>query len=298
MLGGSAVREDGGEKAAARFSELVREGLQYRFHGRDWYLHGPPTGKPIPGFLKPAHSNDISYVELAWYIIELAKAYSWCLAPWGVYGTGQMIALVSEDPTIFAKVSKYLVGSNPGLVVSSYTEEELREKRFKGAIFRAEDENRGHDLWTNARGPTDSALVLAYQSNPALPSQLPANAKLVCELLGHHLQPVLRRWIRVEDENALKECLKGRTVIVTAPGLDERLMWLALQDFGGVANHVNQDPFDFGLQALKTASWIYVPRHDDQGWEAYINRDPAETTRLLEAESLRHSSGFCHKYFC
>jgi len=49
-------------------------------------------------------------------------------------------------------------------------------------------------------------------------------------------------------------------------GLDERLMWLALQDFAAVANLVNEDRLYFGLKVLQTASWIYIPRRDDPGW--------------------------------
>ena len=297
LLPNASIRENGGERSAAHFVELVQEALQYRFHGRDWYLHGVSTGEPAPEALKLAHV-DISFIEVQSYIMKLAEAYSWCLVPWGVYGTGQMIAFISRDPTIFTRVKKYLVESNQDLLVSSYGVEDLKEKRFRGAIFRGEDEHRSQHLWTWGRGNADSALVLTYDSNPPLPSQVPRNAEIICETLGYQFQPVLRRWIRVQDENALAHYLKKRTAIVTAPGLDERLLWLALQDFAEVANFVNEDRLYFGRKALETASWIYIPRHDDQGWEIYINRDQAMTTRFLEGGRLTCVPGFLHKYFC
>jgi len=62
-------------------------------------------------------------------------------------------------------------------------------------------------------------------------------------------------------------------LIVTASGLNEQIMCLALQDFAGVAEHVNRDPLHFGLLALKSASWIYIPTNYDEKWEIYMNQD-------------------------
>jgi hypothetical protein len=103
---------------------------------------------------------------------------------------------------------------------------------------------------------------------------------------------------QVQDEAALLHFVQNDpAVIVTAPGLNERFMWLALQVFAEVAEHVNQDPLHFGLKALETVSWIYIPKSDDGKREIYMNNDPAVTTRFTQCEEMTHAPCFAHQFF-
>jgi len=226
-------------------------------------------------------------------------SYSWSLMPWGVQYTGQMIAFLSSDEAIFAKAAGAFQGAYlRDLHVSSYTEEELREKRFRGAAFHRSGTFRGQGLWKHGRGFSDSALVLNYGSADSKLA-LPHDAEIVCEEPGSQLgNPVIRRWIRVQGEAALIHFVQNDpSVIVTAPGLDERLMWLALQDFAEVADHVNQDTLHFGLKALETVSWVYIPMSDDGRREIYVNNDPVVTTRFTQCDEMTRAPNFAHQFF-
>jgi len=271
--------------------------LHWRFHARDWFLHGHQRGSETITPLKLAHQENVTYVEVLSYVDRLAHSYSWSLLPWGVRYTGEMIAFLSSDEAVFAKITGAFQGHHHDLHVSSYTEEELREKRFRGAAFHRGAEFRGQGLWKHGRGSSDSALVLGSCSIEE-PRKLPPNSEVVCEANGYQFQPILRRWIRVWDEPALLHFVQNDpTVIVTAPGLDERFMWLALQDFADVAEHVNQDPLYFGLKALETVSWVYIPMSDDAKREIYVNNDPAITTRFTQCNEMTHAPYFAHQFF-
>jgi hypothetical protein len=299
ILPDALVREDGDDKPVARFAELVREAATHQVHGRNWYLHGHPTrSEPMPLALQIAHRDDLSYLELASYVEELSSAYSWSLIPWGVPFTGQMLTFVSANETTFEKAIAWIIGdANRDLVVSTYRFEELKEKRFRGAAFHRSADFRGQGLWKHGRGSSESALILNYTSLEN-PRELPPNCEVVCEASGYQFQPILRRWIRVLDEAALLHFVQNDpAVIVTAQGLDERFMWLALQDFGDVAEHVNQDTLHFGLKALETVSWVYIPMSDDGKREIYVNNDPAVTTRFTGCAEMTGAPYFAHQFF-
>jgi hypothetical protein len=295
----AAVREGGEDKLIARFAELVEEAARHRFFGRDWYLHGEPIGHAAtPPTMRIARRDKLSYRELVAYVHDLSHACSWSVIPWGVPSTGQMMALVSSDETVFNTADSWLIGlANRDLVVSSYTSEELEREQFRGAIFCRSGDYRGQGLWKHGRGSSDSALVLNYCS-PEKRGKLPSNCELVCEANGYQFQPIVRRWVRVRDEAALLHFVQNDpAVIVTASGLDERLMWLALQDFAEVAEHVNRDPLHFGMKALETVSWIYIPMSDDGKREIYLNNDPAVTTRFTHSDEMMRAPNFAHQFF-
>lgn len=299
ILPDASVREDGDDKPVARFAELIKEAATHQLHARNWYLNGNRTVNAVTlPALQMAHRDNLSYLELVSYVEELSHAYSWSLIPWGTWFTGQMLAFVSTDEGTFARAITWIIGAaNRDLVVSSYTSKEVSEKQFRGAIFHRSTDLRGQGLWKYGRGSSDSALVLNYTSIEN-PGKLPPNCEVVCEASGYQFQPILRRWIRVRDESALLHFVQNDpSVIVTAPGLDERFMWLALQDFGDVAEHVNQDTLYFGLKALETVSWIYIPMSDDGKREIYVNNDPAVTTRFTGCDEMTGAPYFVHQFF-
>ena len=299
LLPDASLKLDGIEQSVNEFGTLIAESLRYQQHGRDWYLCGKPIRTTVPQVLKASHNFAISYLDLKSYVEELALSYSWCLLPWGIYGTGQMIAFVSSNQEISSKFVRYLSQGNRDLLMPSYTSEQVKTGQFKGALFLRTAESRGRELWKYGRGPSDSVLVLNYQPESS-PAAVPKGAEVLVEALGQQLgNPIRRRWICIREENAL-QFYAGRcdTIIITTSDLDERVAWLALQDFAEVAERVNHDPLYFALKALETASWIYVPTNYDEKWDIYINHDPTVTTRLLESEDLIQSPHFLHKYFC
>jgi|GEM_PF-5916324 len=300
ILPDASLREDGDDKPVGRFAELIKEAATHQLHGRNWYLHGNQTANDAVTLppLQMAHRDNLSYLELVSYVEELSHAYTWSLIPWGTWFTGQMLAFVSGDEGTLDRAIAWIIGAaNRDLVVSSYTSKELAEKQFRGAIFHRSASLRGQGLWKHGRGSSDSALVLNYASVEN-PGKLPLNCEVVCEARGYQFRPVLRRWMRVWDEAALLHFIQNDpAVIVTAPGLDERFMWLALQDFGGVAEYVNQDTLHFGLKALETVSWIYIPMSDDGKREIYVNNDPAVTTSFTQCDDMTHAPYFTHQFF-
>ena len=135
--------------------------------------------------LKVANTDDISYLDMLSYVHQLTRSYSWCLIPWDVCGTGQMIALIASEEAIFKRAKDWLMGGgNCDLMVSSYSIDELEEKRFNGAIFRGSDDLRGQHLWRHGRGSSDSALVLTYDpTRSRLQNRLPM-LRLFARCLG------------------------------------------------------------------------------------------------------------------
>jgi hypothetical protein len=294
----ATLYEENEKKPMTRFVDLLKEAGRYRSHGRDWYVHGGLTADLPPRILKIANRYDISYVDVLPYVEKLAESYSWSLIPWGSYGTGQMIGFISSDESIFNKVMQYLAESNPDLVVSSYTADDLRLRRFKGGIFFPAGEHYGRELWNHGHGPSESIMVLSFATGYNSPE--PKSAEIVCGLQGRQLgNPIWRKWIRVRDEGTLQHYIVRReTIIITASGLNEQIMWLALQDFAGVAEHVNEDPLHFGLKALESSSWIYIPTNYDEKWNIYLNQDPVEAGEFLGSTGLISAPHFLHKYFC
>jgi hypothetical protein len=298
LLPDASLHEEDEVKPMTRFAELLKEAGRFRLHGRDWYIYGAPTGDTPPPILRVANRYDISYVDALVYVEKLAKSYSWSLIPWGSYGTGQMIGFISSNENIFNKVMRYLAESNPDLAVSSYTADDLISRRFKGGIFFPAVEHWGRKLWNHGHGPCNSIMVLSFSTGQNSPE--PKSAEVVCESQGFQFgNPIRRKWIRIRDESTLLHYIdKRETVIITASGLNEQIMWLALQDFAGVAEHVNQDPLHFGLLALKSAAWIYIPTHYDEESNIYLNQDPAGAAEFLGSLGLSSAPRVLHKYFC
>lgn len=298
LLTDACLCEEGTEKPIGRFAEILREALRYRLHGRNWYLHGTAIQEIRPKALTCVTRNDLPYQERLAFVEGMGSAYSWCLFPWGCYGTGQMIAFISSDAGVFAKVLKYLAAGNKDLIVSSYSSEELKNEQFKGAIYLGTGNLVASELWKCTGISSESMLILT--SHPEHRPQELKNAEIVLEATGHQIgNPVHRRWIRVTDEGTLKQFLDGgNTIIVTAPNLNQRVMWLAIQDFAHVADHVTQDPLYFGLKALESAAWIYVPPSADEKCEIYLNQNPEVTRRFLNSNNLATMRDSSHWCFC
>src|SRR5215475_10626046 len=100
VLRNAHLREDGTEKPIERFGEILHEAVRYKLHGRNWYLHGSPAGKAAQE-PRSLTWNNLSYHERLAIIEELHNTYSWCLVPWGGYGTAQMLAFISSDAAGF-----------------------------------------------------------------------------------------------------------------------------------------------------------------------------------------------------
>jgi hypothetical protein len=297
LLPDASMWEEGLEKPIARFAELLQEALRYKLHGRDWYLHGTSIQRTHLGDMEYVNRNNLSYRERLASVDEMGRTYSWSLFPWGCYGTGQMVAFISPDAAIFAKAMKYLAAGNKGLVISSYSAEELRNEQFKGGICLGAGESAAGEL-LKCNISSDSMLVLT-----SYPEHRPVemrNAEIVLEASGHQIgNPVRRRWLRVNNEGVLKQFLLDRnTVIVTAPDLDQRVMWLAVQDFAHVADHITQDPLYFGAKVLESATWIYIPASSDEGCEIYWNHDPEATRTFFSSKDFASLPHFFHRYFC
>lgn len=292
------LRERNEEITVTRFSEILKEALGWPRNTRDWCLHGTLRGRERPVTLRMAGRHDLSYAETLAYVEQLLHAYTWCLIPWGVDYVGQMILFMSSDPTIFGKLMEWLAGSDyHELLVSAYTTEEVARQRFRGAIFYRLTDIRGQGVWDYGRGTSDSALILRAEQDER--PQLPLGAEIVCDVRGYHFGPLHRRWIRVRTEDALLHYTEHHsTILITSVGLDERIQWLATQDFAGVSRTITADPLYFGLKALESVSWIYLPSDNHDRYEIYINHDPAVTTQLLTSDTLLREQYFTHRCFC
>jgi len=297
LLKDARLNEGNGEAPIARFGQTLKESLKWQKHARDWCLHGTQTGNELPALLQMANRDDLRHTEVIAYVEKLCQAYSWCLVPWGVNGTGLMLALISPDDALLTKIMHYLAVVPRSLLVSSYTVEQIRKEQFRGAIFRCPGDSSISALWESGRSPSESVLALSVEQQKAV-SILPAQVELVSEAHGYQFGPVLRRWVRILDKHALAEYVPNHATIVTGSGLDEKVAWLALQDYAGVADFVNRDRLSFGIKALESVPWIYIPPHDDERWEIYVNEDSQITERLLRSESLTRTSHFAHSFFC
>jgi hypothetical protein len=293
------LREDVDRKPIARFLEVLKEALRWRVHGRDWILHGKQLAEEATVPLKVANREDVSYLDVLSYVEGLGRSYSWSLVPWGIQTTGLMIAFVSTDEDLSRKASGLLKRAFEGsLLVSSYQESDLRGKRFKGSVFKRSAQFRGHGVWQSGRGRSETAFALNFWSSDE-ELVLPAGAEVILEGYGSQFgNSVVRRWIRLRDESALLHLIQGDPpILVTSADLDERLMWMALQDFADVAEEVNQDALSFAVRAVKSASWIYIPLRDDAKQEIYINNDPTVTTFLMESRGVTSAPFFMHQFF-
>lgn len=297
LLKDARLRESDGEVPIGRFGEILKESLKWEKHARDWCLHGVPLEGEPPAILRMAHRDDLSHPEIVAYVEALCRAYSWCLVPWGVDGTGLMLAIVASEDALLTKVMHYLALAPRSLLVSSYTVEQARKKQFRGAVFRCGGDSSIGALWEYGRGSDDSVLVLSVEKEGAV-SILPAQVQLVSEARGYQFAPICRRWVRIFAEHSLAEYVANRATIVTGSGLDEKFAWLALQDFAGAADFVNRDRLSFGIKALESVPWIYIPQHHDERWEIYINQDPQVTERLLTSKSLTRAPHFARSFFC
>jgi hypothetical protein len=295
----ATVHEDGEAKPITRLMELVEGAMDvWQAHAYNWYLHGTPTGQAAPRVRQLADHDQAMYQEGLAYVEQLAQAYAWCLLPWGVDYTGQMLLFFASDAATFTTILTWLQGGRDhacaDLLVSVYPADAFRGQRFRGAIFGRAD-LRGHGLWHDGRGTSASALVL--QSTPEDWSLvLPAYAEVVCQA---HVGSSIRRWIRVHDEAALLQQVTGCSPdLVTAGDLDDRWMRESLGHFAQIFAYISGDPLYFGLRALQSASWIYIPETGREHWEIYINNDPAVTSRLLHRAARTPDRWFLHKHFC
>src|SRR5262249_41669018 len=188
--------------------------------------------------------------------------------------------------------------ANKDLVVSLYSSDELKEERFRGGIFAGTQGLAPGELLRCGGMSTGSALTLIYypENNP---KQL-KGAEIILEAAGYEIgNPVRRRWVRASDESVFRRLLEDRNcVIVTGPDLDPRVMWLAVQDFTRVADYVTQDPLYFGLKALESAAWIYIPANSDDKCEVYLNQDAELTRRFFHSEKFASLPHFVHSYLC
>ena len=111
LEGRAHLKEGNGEAPIARFGEILKESLKWQKHARDWCLYGTQcdgTGDELPGLLQMAHRDDLRHPAVIAYVEKLCQAYSWCLVPWGVNGTGLMLALIASEDELLTKVMHYL----------------------------------------------------------------------------------------------------------------------------------------------------------------------------------------------
>jgi hypothetical protein len=283
------------QDATTRLRELLGEGRRWAFHPYLWCLRGPQRREQSMELIELPLENH-TYGWRARIVEKLARAYSWCLIPWGCDFTSQMLAFVSTDGEIVDDVLNSLKESDcSGLLVSTYTVEDLKQQRFRGAIFGRKASARAHDLWADGLGSMNSVLVLRADQAES-PVTEPARAGIVIEKQAMEFgSPVRRAWIRVNDESTfLHYAADQSTIIVVAPDLGESLMAKALEDF----EIASRDPMRFAIRALESASWVYIPATERDKFEIYVNRDPSVTARILQDKRLTSSSFFAHRSFC
>jgi hypothetical protein len=281
------------EKEVSLFSEILDGTLRSSFHIGNWLLHGTQLDQLAPPNLDTIGRDYVEWRELATYVEELSRGYSWSIIPWGFQWHGLMIAVIASDQDIFRRMMNYLRPAD--LVVSSYTLDDLKTMSFRGAAFSVPAEVGVGAVWRYGRGLHRSALALIEERGHSVPA-LVGTAEVVCEERGDSCGPVLRRWIRCKDEEATKTY--AANWITVAPDTDEKVLWLAIQDFAGVAQEVNVDPLAYGLKAMQSASWIYIPRRGDIPWQLYLNQDAKATRSVLQSEDLQSGGYFGLKCFC
>jgi hypothetical protein len=282
------------KEALARFEELIGEGRRWARHVYLWCLHGRHKLEQSV-VLSEFAGESYTYSARALVIQKLARTYSWCLIPWGGDFTSQMLAFVSTDETATNLAIESLRESGcSDLIVSRYTREDLEHNRFKGAIFSRKPASRAQGLWNHGIGSAGSVLILRSDAD-VTSFATHGTARPVLETRATVFgAPILRTWMRIEDEvGFLRYALDPFTAIITAPDLDESHMRHALESFEGVS----RDALHFGIKALGSASWIYIPGTEREKLEVYVNKDPDVTTSLLQNKPLTSSSFFAHRFF-
>ena len=154
----------------------------------------------------------------------------------------------------------------------------------------------GEGIWE--RNACATAIALTGEAGELPERKLPDEAKIISEDVSVHADleiPVRRQWIRISTCDALMYYASfPYTLFIAAGDVDANLFSAFLEE-----SKVNgPDPLLFGLAALHSASWIYVPQTDRLGDEIYINRNPQETARLLADERVADAPHFTLRCFC
>jgi hypothetical protein len=282
----SFVSRENGLGPTDRAWELLREATHMeQYRAEDWRLCGRQRAE-FEDF--PFTSSDI---------LGIADAYEWCLMPWGTDYTGIMIALVSADDHVIRQAKEILSQTQcADLTVSHYTRAEVANHKFRGAVFNRGLGVRGEGVWERNACPT--AVVFTAEGGEFMKRKMFNEVQIISEDISNEANtgiPVRRQWIRMSAGAALLYYARfPYTVIIAAGDVNDDMFVDLLAD----SKKNGQDPLRFGLAALQSASWIYIPKTERLGDEIYINRNPQETAKLLADERVASAPRLTLRCFC
>jgi hypothetical protein len=279
------------EPAITRFRDLLETGRRWATHSRLWCVHGPALNPRSVELIELAPES-FNYLGRAEVVQELGRSFSWCIIPWGGDFTAQMIAFISFDNSQSKRALEFLRENHASdLLVSTYTINDLNHHRFRGAIFGRKTSERAQHLWKE--GQMNSALALRADEALGSPSQ--RNSTVLEKSVSEFGRDVRLAWIRISDEMRFLQCATDQaTKIITSDDLPPSLMQSGLDNF----DEVRIDPLRFGLSALSSSSWIYIPQTERDKLETFISQDPLVTTAIFQSKALTSSSFFAHRSFC
>jgi hypothetical protein len=287
----SKSEDRGSSPDIAHFLELLQEGKRQGCHSGSWLLHGARRAQSEAEIVELA-GEGYSYLERSRVIRRLAGAYSWSFIPWGMDFTSQMLTVVTNgDADIATRFATSLETDGcTDLLLSTYSMQDLDDHRFRGAVFSRRDSSRARDIWSDGMGYMDSALVFKTAPSPSSDEERVLQTQV--EVFGTSVQ---LGWVLARNEaEFLRHAVDPFTMIVTAPNLDKSDLSHAMQHF----ESIKRDPLRFGVRALRSAAWIYVPGTERSKSEIYVNNDATVTTKVFQNKRLLSSSFFAHRYFC
>ena len=208
-----------------------------------------------------------------------------------------MMALIASDNRSIRRVKDILIEEQcADLIVSHYTAEEVDNQQFRGVVFNRGLSETGGGIWD--RNASASAIVYTGAGGDLTLGYMPDGVEIVSQ--DDSIDPdfnirVTRQWLRISsDSNLLHYACSEYTNLIAAGDVDDNLFWTFLRE----SKAGDRDPLRFGLIALHSASWIYVPNTDGLGDEVYINQDSKETARLLADKRVSSAPQSAFRCFC
>ncbi len=296
LLPDALFSENGINKPLQRFHELIKESLHWQKNAQKWCLYGARKRSDLSNDLTNRDLMGNSFLDSCTNVEMLYESYSWSIIPWGVDGTGMMIAFISSDENAFKEALLWLSagGANQNVIVSRYTLDQLKLKRFRGAIFSRSPHLRGQLIWKC--NPLHSALIL-FSQDENTDSILGSSTDIICRSRQGR---VVRSWIQVHDESAfLRYGTSENASVILASDADETMIRESSGHFSDIIfEYINNDPLRFASKALGYSSWNYMPFTGDGNWEIYINNDHRMTDTLLFSDEMLREPSLLHRCFC
>ena len=272
------------EDAIKRLKEMLGWNSQVSIY---WIICGSasekPTGEiPCPPQARPDHCGQggLSEILTAWAWLDYINgAFDWSIVSWGSNYTGLMIAITCDqiqlDRVLRDPAKKWMV-------VAVYSQSEITQRTQRGGIFKRPSELRGNGIWSKIVKTAKTPIAL--QGMAAEPARTIEGTSRLLERVASVFGCSTRyEWLSIESESAFLNLARSPfTRIIVCGDLSPTEMERAIKEF----EEVDMDIFRFGLVALKSATWIYIPQTVRDRNEILIHNDEARVADFLKNEHI------------